>query len=474
MTKQIKFNLYGRQAEILNDWLTTDKNSMDIIHAGAGKSHLAAIALPIFASDPKYHKGKDVVFITGTTDMIKTNIWNTLKDTCINVYGVSPKDINNQDYIIKIGTTHIRCKSAEIRDRIRGMNAGIILCDEASLFSQEVLQELSNRLRPRVGSTDTPGRMIIISTPKGNGPLYDMYQMALANPDQWIVRHYNYLQMRSGNLEFIENQKRILSPMKFASDYLVSFDSVEDQFYYAWDKNKYSKPIVDDNRPELYSFHDFNKKRMAAIVARVNNPYSDKGTMEILKSYAIADCSTEGIAQAIRNDFPKRRINSIIDMSGTQVNRDTTSAFGITDRTLLEKYGFTIINTTKGNPLITDTDNSANAFISQGRLTVDPGDHLLQEALSSYHYEDGTRKKLVKYSEAKFMHIDGLGDALRYGIHTLFQIQHSDMSTKAHYRGNKLPSVGIEHMPASPLFPGGPTIEELLQGDTDDVYRGWN
>src|SRR5512137_1056302 len=91
MKKQIKFNLYGRQAEILNDWLTTDKNSMDIIHAGAGKSHLAAIALPIFASDPKYHKGKDVVFITGTTDMIKTNIWNTLKDTCINVYGVSPK-----------------------------------------------------------------------------------------------------------------------------------------------------------------------------------------------------------------------------------------------------------------------------------------------------------------------------------------------------------------------------------------------
>jgi len=474
MTQKIEFSLYGKQAEILNDWLNTDKNCMDIIHAGAGKSHLAAIALPLFASNPRYHKGKDVVFITGSTDMIKTNIWNTLKDTCINTYGVNPKDINNQDFIIKIGKTHIRCKSAEIRERIRGMNAGIILCDEASLFSEEVLQELTNRLRPRVGSTDSPGRMIIISTPKGAGPLYTMYQQAVADPEHWIVRHYNYLQMRSGNLEFIENQKKILSPMKFASDYLVSFDSVEDQFYYSWDTIKYTKDIVDDNRPELYSFHDFNKKRMAAIVARVNNPYSDKGTIEILKSYAIADCSTEGIAQAIRADFPKRRINSIIDMSGTQVNRDTTSAFGVTDRTLLEKYGFSIINTTKGNPLITDTDNSANAFISQGRLSVDKNDLLLQEALQSYHYEDGTRKKLVKYSEAKFMHIDGLGDALRYGIHHLFQLQHVDMSTKAHYRGNKLPNVGIDHMPTSPLFPGGPTWEELENDDTDTGYRGWN
>jgi hypothetical protein len=31
--------------------------------------------------------------------------------------------------------------------------------------------------------------------------------------------------------------------------------------------------------------------------------------------------------------------------------------------------------------------------------------------LETYHFEDGTRKSLVKYREARYMHIDGLGDA---------------------------------------------------------------
>ena len=121
--------------------------------------------------------------------------------------------------------------------------------------------------------------------------------------------------------------------------------------------------------------------------------------MERLTSYAIPDCSTEGIAMAIRRDFPKRIINSIIDMSGTQVNRDTTSPFGITDKIILEKYGFTIVNSRKSNPLISDTDNTVNAFITRNGLTVQNDDTKLLEALTTYHFEDGSRKKLVKYTE---------------------------------------------------------------------------
>ena len=70
------------------------------------------------------------------------------------------------------------------------------------------------------------------------------------------------------------------------------------------------------------------------------------------------NCGTEQLAQQIREDYPRRRIYSVIDMSGAQTNRDTTSTFGVTDRTLyLEKYGFTIINSKRSNPLISDTDN---------------------------------------------------------------------------------------------------------------------
>jgi hypothetical protein len=190
------------------------------------------------------------------------------------------------------------------------------------------------------------------------------------------------------------------------------------------------------------------------------------------------DASTEDIARAIRVDFPQRRINSIIDMSGTQLNRDTTSPFGTTDRIILEKYGFTIVNNRKSNPLIADTDNTSNSFINRGGLWVRPDDNLLLEALSTYHYEDGSRKKLVKYTEQKYAHIDGLGDCVRYGIHYLFPITHDGLNLPEYvgmdnrYQRSNMP--GVEHMPVSPLYPGGPTWEEIMSGDEQEKdYQVW-
>jgi len=479
MTRDIDIPLYGEQNTILRDWLTTDKHSIDIVPVGSGKTFLASIALPIFATDPRYHKGKDVIYSAPTGAMIKSLIWEPLKRSCIEYFGlVDGKDINNSELTIKFPNgVFIRCKSAEQRENLRGLNVGVWVADEAALYTQDTLQEITNRLRPKVGQPDTFGRLIVISTPNGTGPLHDLFQLALANPDKYIVRHYNYLQMRSGNKQFIEEQKRILSPLKFAQDYMCQWESVADQFFYTWDKTKYTRDIVDRNG-DLYTFHDFNKRRMAAVVAQVTKPGDINGKIEVLKSYAIPDCSTEGIAQAIRLDFPKRRINSIIDMSGTQLNRDTTSPFGITDKIILEKYGFTIVNTRKSNPLITDTDNTSNAFINRGGLIVKPEDKLLLEALGTYHFEDATRKKLIKYTEQKYAHIDGLGDCIRYGIHYLFPITHNAQGI-AEYVGmdqriQRRNTPGAEHMPDSPLYPGGPTWEEIINGEQEPDHMTWS
>ena len=474
MTNEVTVPLFGEQQTILKDWLTTDKHCVDIVPVGSGKTFLASIALPIFATDERYHKGKDIVYSAPTGAMIKALIWEPLKKSCMTYFGLRDGvDINNSELTIKFPNgVFIRCKSAEQRENLRGMNAGIWILDEAALYTQDTLQEITNRLRPKVGQPDTEGRLIVISTPNGTGPLYDLFKMALDRPDKYVVRHYNYEQMRSGNRSFIEEQKRILSPLKFAQDYMCNWETVADMFWYTWDKLKYTKPTV-DHGGDLVSAHDFNKKTMCAVVAKVSNPYTDYGTIEILKSYAIPDCSTEGIALAIRNDYTKRRFDSIIDMSGSQVNRDTTSAFGITDKTILEKYGFTIVNNRKVNPLISDTDNICNAFVNRGGLIVDPNDTKLLEALSTYHFEDGTRKKLVKYTEAKYSHIDGLSDALRYLITHYFPITHENRLGIKEYVGMdpryaRQNTPGLEYMPESPLFPGGPTMEEIMEDSVPD------
>ena len=473
MQNLINIPLYGEQKTLLHDWLTTDKHCINIVPVGSGKTFLAAIALPIFATDIRYHKGKDIIYSAPTGAMIKALIWEQLKNSCMEHFGLKDGvDINNSELTIKFPNgIFIRCKSAEQRENLRGLNVGVWIADEAALYTQETLQEITNRLRPRVGQPDTAGRLIVISTPNGTGPLYDLFQYALQNKERYIVRHYTYLEMRSGNKQFIEEQKRIISPLKFNQDYMCQWESVADMFYYTFDKHKHTGEVI-DRMGDIYTFHDWNKRVMCAIVAQVKNE-----KIEVLKSYAIPDCGTEGIASAIRMDFPRRRINSVIDMSGTQTNRDTTSPFGVTDRTILEKYGFTIINTRKSNPMVTDTDNSCNAFIQRGGLVVKPDDKFLLDAIQTYHFQDSTRKRLVKYTEQRYAHIDGLGDALRYGIHHLFPIAH-DSVPYPEYIGmdeklmNRRP--GIQHMPESPLYPGGPRWSEILgEEEPDRDYMSW-
>jgi len=468
-TRKIDVPLYGEQVTLLKDMLSSDKHCIHIVPVGSGKTFLASIALPIFATDIRYHKNKDIIYSAPTGAMIKSLIWEPLKKSCINYYGlVDGVDINNSELTIKFPNgVFIRCKSAEQRENLRGLNVGVWVADEAALYTADTLQEITNRLRPSVGQPDSQGRLIVISTPNGTGPLYDLFKMALERPEKYIVRHYNYEQMRSGNKNYIEEQKRILSPLKFAQDYLCSWESVADQFFYSFNIHQHAVDEIIDRRTDLYTFHDFNKRVMCAIVAQVIDDGLPTARLEVLKSYAIKDCSTEGIADAIRQDFPKRRLFSIIDMSGTQVNRDTTSPFGVTDRIILEKYGFTIVNSRKVNPLISDTDNTVNGFINADKLRIKSDDKLLIEALTTYHFEDGSRKRLVKYTEQKYAHIDGLGDALRYGIHHLFPIQHEQRLKEfvgMDPRYARMGDPANKYKPESPLYPGGPTWEEIIDG----------
>ena len=418
--------LIGAQAKIWDLMYNGKKNVIAVVPVGSGKSFLASLLLPIAATTPSMHKGRDLLCVAPTYGELERAIWSPLKKTCLEVFKLEDESqINNSKKTITFSNgVKIYCVSAE--SGLKGINASLIVADEAAEYSEEALQELTNRIRPAVGDPNSGGRFILISTPEGKNAFHKLYEEAVAHPEDWDVIHLDYKSMRSQSKAWIEKQKYLLSPLKFKKDMECDWGSVEDQFFYTWNKHyltdSYNKIV--DRKSTLYSFHDFNKKCMTAIVAQViGEPRTESGRIEVLKSYAIESCSTEQLAIKIKADFPNRPIQCIMDMSGAQTNRDTTSPFGVTDRTLLEKHGFRIVNTRAGNPLISDTDNSANAFINQGRLLVPHTETKLIESLETYHFEDASRKTLVKYKEPNLMHIDGLGDCLRYGIHHLFPLR---------------------------------------------------
>ena len=79
----------------------------------------------------------------------------------------------------------------------------------------------------------------------------------------------------------------------------------------------------------------------------------------------------------------------------------------------------------------------------------------------------------MKYTEQKYAHIDGLGDCIRYGIHYLFPITHDYMPGFAETvmtdpRLARRMRPGVEHMPDSPLYPGGPSWSEIMSNEEQD------
>lgn len=468
MQNQHNITLWGAQQEVWQAMLS-DRNVCAVLPVGSGKSFLASLLLPIAATTPHIHKGRDILYVAPTAPMISRIIWKDLKQRCISMWGLQDeKDINNSSKTITFPNgIRIFCLSSETG--LKGINAGLIVADEAAEFSDESLQELSNRIRPAPGSTTQSGRLILISTPEGKNAFYDWFLHAQLHPERWIILHKTWEEMRVQPKTWIEEQRYLLSPLKFQKDLMCDWGSVQDQFFYAW-KRIMAVDQIRDRGQELYSFHDFNKKRMCAVVAQVRGDIrTANGELEILKSYAINDCGTEQMAQSIRQDFPQRLIQSVMDMSGAQVNRDTTSQFGTTDKTILEKYGFRIINTNRSNPLISDSDNSSNAFIAQGRLKVPVSEQLILDALDTYHYEDGARKQLKKYKEAKYMHIDGLGDCIRYGIHHLFPMTHHQQ-TGPEYLDNQQDfyrEPGEDYMNSNPYVvssrDGVPSVESIIR-----------
>jgi hypothetical protein len=468
MSNQHNITLYGAQDEVWQAFLS-ERNVCAVVPVGSGKSFLASLFLPIAASTPSIHKGKDILYVAPTAPMISRIIWKDLKQRCMTMWGLQDeRDINNSSKTITFPNgIRIFCLSAETG--LKGINAGVIVCDEAAEFSDESLQELSNRIRPSPGQINSQGRIILISTPEGKNSFWDWFQHATNHPESWIVLHKTWEQMRVQPRAWIEEQRYLLSPLKFQKDLMCDWGSVQDQFFYTWKRTMATYEPIQDRGTELYSFHDFNKKRMTAIIVQVTGGIRNpKGKIEILKTYAIPDCGTEGIAQAIRADFPQRTIQAIMDRSGSHVNRDTTSVFGITDQTILESYGFRIINTAKANPLIADTDNSSNAFIQNNRLVVPHTETLLLDSLETFHYLDGSRKELVKYKEAKYMHIDGLGDCLRYGIHYLYPMTHATSSLPEYLDGDNgfYQEPGSNYMKDPAIIntkDGVPTVESLLR-----------
>ena len=367
-----------------------------------GKTYASIASLAKHASKPN----TKVMYVAPSYRMAKQIVWEDLKQMLRDKNWI--KKINESELTITlVNASIIMLRSVDNPDSIRGLGLDHIVIDEAADVSQ--LDEVWNAvLRPTL--SDRQGTALIISSPKGRGSLYDLYQNEKRLAD-W--KSWQYTTIEGGNVsaEEIEAAKRDMDERTFNQEYLAQWVDYSGLIYYAFgDHNILQRPdLLTDHGTMLHIGIDFNIDPGCAVIA-----VKTQLGLHIIDELEIYGTNTQEMCAEIQRKYRNRRAIVYPDASGAQRR---TSAGGITDHIILSNAGFQL-KVGASNPAVKDRIATVNSVLKADncRLTIDPNCVKIISGLSKHVYKEGTR------SPEKDSGLDHFNDALGYMVNHLFPI----------------------------------------------------
>ena len=277
----------------------------------------------------------------------------------------------------------------------------------------------------------SPGRALIISTPKGYNYFHEMFNYQELDPN-WKSYHYDYTQSPFLDINEIERIKHNLDPIEFASEYLASFAESGNNVFYCFDRKKHVTSELPDFRgPEngergedIHINIDFNVglQCSSAMAIRGNQVH----ILEEFKGHP----DTETLAVALRTRFQNHKIFAYPDPSGRA--RKSSAPVGRTDFSILESHGIRCLAHSKAPPIV-DSVAAVNRKLQSAagdvELYVHPRCTGVITSLERTKWVDGNPDTaVIDKSEG----IEHFSDGIRYGIEYLFPIH---VGTKRVVRG---------------------------------------
>lgn len=389
------------QSEIIN----SDSRFKIVIAGRRGGKSFASIAY--LAKHARY-PGKKCMYVAPTFAMCKQIIWEDLKDMLRNRKWI--KKINESDLTITLvnGST-IFLRSADTPDRIRGIGIDACVIDEAADISKlrEVWMAI---IRPTL--SDRQGTAMIISSPKGKGFLFDLYNDAKYTED-WQSWQYTTEQGGLVPLEELDQAKRDLDERTYKQEYQAEFVDFAGAIYYAFgDHNIVQKPVPLQLGTPIHIGWDFNVSPQCVVIA-----YKTMADLHIFDEIEIYGSDTQEMCNEIRQRYPDQRYIAYPDASGA---RRQTSSGGLSDHIIIKNAGFKLITGSK-NPPVKDRIASVNSVLKQDniRLTIDPKCVKVINGLRKHTYKEGTRQP-EKDGAVDFSHFN---DAAGYLIYANYPVR---------------------------------------------------
>jgi len=432
--------LHPAQSEIFQD-LFVDKvcrYSVPVCARGFGKSYLAGVAA-IQACDelmamPSDIPNKNVFIIAPTYDQV-VDIYHPLLAYQLgldkDMGGPALKHSKDSGRFWLPNNTELRLISYEAVERMRGKGAYFVVGDEVSSWTkglgfqeawESVIQPcITTRWSPQRATAlgaPSPGRALIISTPNGYNYLYDMFNRQETDSD-WKSYHYDYKASPYLDPDEIEKVKHNIDPLKFAREYLASFDDSGNTVFYCFDR----KTHVDKELPELSDREDvhvsidFNVGIMAASV------FTIRGSQMHIIDEMSGHPDTETLAIALKAKYVDKghKTYAYPDPSGKA--RKSSAPVGVTDFTILQQYGL-IVRAHNKAPPIADSVNAVNKKLKTAAGTVDMYIHpKCVNTIKSLERTTWVDKNPETATIDKSEGVEHWSDGLRYAVEYLWPIK---------------------------------------------------
>jgi hypothetical protein len=324
--------------------------------------------------------------------------------------------------------TLLTVRSAETFERMRGSGQRFIIGDELPTWEVDVEDAWQDVMEPcittrwspqrsRALGASSPGRALLIASPKFKDYFYELYQREVID-ERWKSFHYTYRDSPYLDVTEIERAKRTMDRLRFAREYEASFEDSGARVFYSFDRKQ--NVLVDIEKPDpaetVHVSIDFN------VLINASAFHVIRGGQVFTVGESEGTANTDELARLIRNRYPKNKIICYPDPSGKA--RKTSSPIGQTDFSILRNAGFEVLARSHA-PAIADSVNAVNALFENAS-----GDR--------NWYVDSECKNFIKSLERtawlenrpdsaiidKSMNVEHFSDGARYFAEYLFPVNH--------------------------------------------------
>jgi|SaaInl4_135m_RNA_FD_contig_71_898004_length_16358_multi_5_in_0_out_0_2 hypothetical protein len=444
-------DLHEGQSEIIQDMFIDQTCRFAAVKAsrGWGKSYAAGAAAvtalyELFELDENV-PNKNVYIIAPTYDQV-TDIYYPILAYDFGLEAIaarSRRDIGRFEFP---GNVELRLVSYEAVERLRGKGAYMVIGDEISSWKkgitpreawEDIIQPcIITRWSPeraaRFGAK-SPGRALMISTPKGYNFFYDMYQYEHSD-ERWKSYSYDYRESPYLDPVEIEKIKHQIDPIAWNSEYEARFEDSGNNVFYCFSRKIHVRKDVPEFTKvdkdlgtvaeDVHAFIDFNVGIQATSFAAI------RGTQIHVIDETKGHPDTENLAAYIKDKYLDKGHKVYVYPDPTGKARKSSAPVGQTDFSILKNAGL-ILRARTGSPPIVDSVAAVNKKLLTAAGDIDFFVHpRCMGTIKSLERTIWLDKNPDSATIDKKEGVEHFSDGVRYGTEFLFPIRTSTTRTK--------------------------------------------